>query len=148
MQHTEKPSGLVRYGGTLWFISMSAGALIWFIFDAVRLTEQLSGLTEAISFNKGIFYLPGVGIGLGALSFAAIYQYWLNRPLTEQISRLITKLAVSGLLITFLLPNITHYFINNYLTTHGYEVCQHASHQWLHSRIIVFTSSTEACSAL
>jgi len=139
------PSVLIRYAGTLWFILMALGALVWFSISAFDLAQQLLTLPAVITLNKGTLYLFGVGIGLGALCIAAVFQFWLEQPLSDRFSKIITAGAVSGLLITFILPHAVHYPVASYLEKHGYQVCPAASHQWLHSRRIVFVNDQSIC---
>ena len=145
MAVNEKPSLLLQYVGILWFMSMSIGALIWFGVNAVFTVRQLATNQASISFDKGAFYMLGIGIALGALVIAMILEVWKKKPTSDNLSRKLTRTALLGIAITFLLPQVVHYPLAHYLQQRGYQVCREASYQWLLYRKIVFMNDQEKC---
>lgn len=148
MDTIEKPSILVQFATILVSISMSLGALFWFVLTAIDTVQQLLLSLPGISFNKGSFYLLGVAIGLGALVTFMIIEVWNKKPPSDRVTQLVTRVAISGVVIMFLLPHLVHYPIAHYLENQGYEVCHEASHRWLHSQEIVYVNNINTCLAL
>ena len=145
MEVTEKPSLLMQYITTLMLILMMVGAFVWFGITLIDTAQQIYLRPTSISFNKGVFYMFGAGIGLGVLVVAMITEVVLKKHLSKRLNAFLTKVAISGVIIIFLLPQVVHYLIADYLEGQGYEVCHEASHQWLHSRTIVFVNDMEVC---
>ena len=146
MDDNKKSTLLLQYGAILGFISMSLGALIWFGIDAIFIIRQLISMPLSISFDKGAFYMLGIGIGLGALVIYMILEVWKKKPPSDRLTRRIVKTALFGVAIMFLLPQVAHYSIAHYLEKRGYEICHKVSYQWLHYQNIVFTNDQKTCS--
>ena len=144
MESRERPSLAIRIFTPLIFIIGSAAALFWFFYRTYCLFGR--NLTEIVVFDKGSFYMLGVGGGLAVLSFVTIQEGWLNRPLSKSQSKLLTKLAILSIVLVFMLPHIVHYVANNYLQNQGYSVCEKASHRWLFVRDIVYIQDSVTCS--
>jgi len=144
----QKNSPVVLYGGLAAFIAMALVAFAFFFVTAIGLFDDLSMLPASISFDKGAFYLLGVGLALSVLTFVIIYEPVMGNILTPKIGGLCTKLTIAGVLIMFILPHLVHYGVQSFLTSRGYEVCGCASHQWLHSRTIVYVRNQDVCDRL
>jgi len=145
MDDDQKPSVLVQYIGVLAFIAMSLGALVIFGFFAIDTAEQLIATPPSIAYNKGIFYMLGGGIGLGALVIGMIVEIWNKKPRSDRNAQRVARTAISGVVIMFVLPQVAHYAVANYLEPRGYEVCGEASYQWLHYQDIIYTNNPEVC---
>ena len=145
MKDRDQPSTLLRYSAPTAFLAMTIGALAWFVFGAIDTAHQLLTDAEVVSFNKGVFYMLGVGIGLAVLSFVLVYEYWLGKPLTNTMTTVCTRIGIGSVAVIFLLPQIVHSQVENYVKDKGYEICPGASHQWLHSRTIVYVSNMGLC---
>ncbi len=102
-------------------------------------------MSPSIAFNKGIFYMLGGGIGLGALFTGMIIEVWIKRPPSDRILKNVGRTAIAGVVIMFALPQVVHYSIANYLEPKGYEICGDASYQWLHYQDIIYTNNPEVC---
>jgi hypothetical protein len=139
----EKPSMLNRIFTPSSLIILSIGALWWFFYAVFELYKSLS--SEVIEFDKGAFYLLGAGIGMVVLAIVAVQVGWFNRPLSRRQNSYFTKMALAGILLMLALPQIVHYFMNTYITKHGYSICQAASHQWLQDRTIIYIQPTIEC---
>jgi len=145
MEDNQKPSLLRQYIGILVFILMSIGAFYGFGYFAIDTVEQLISHSSSISFDKGAFYLLGVGIGLGALVIGMIIEVWKKQPPSDRVAKRVMRTAILGLAIMFLFPQLVHYAIADYLAARDYGICQEASHQWLQARTIVYTDNPETC---
>lgn len=145
MDDREKPSLGVRIFAPLFFISGSLLALLWFFF---RVFDVFFGVLSKIEvFDKGSFYMLGVGIGLLILSVVTVQEGWLGKPLSKRQSVHLTKAAFIAIALIFTVPHIVHYSANKYLLGKGYMVCDEAAHQWLFVRDIVYIQPSVKCSA-
>lgn len=120
-------------------------AVLWFIYRVVFLYKNLS--ESIIVFDKGSYYMLGVGIGLLTLAFVTLKEFWGGKPITNRQNRILTRLAVSGVVLLFVVPHVAHFAADKYLSKNGYTVCEEASHQWLFVRDIVYVQSFSECSA-
>jgi len=145
MVDAKATSPLLQIGGIIWFLLMSLGAMCWFALAAIDLFDALKLLPESISFPKGSFYLFGVSVCLGALIVYMIYEVVKKQPPSKVLSKLLTYLAIFGLALVFIVPQLSSYFIEAYLQEKGYIICESASHQWLHSQTIVFVVREDVC---
>ena len=145
MEDRDQPSTLLRYSAPLSFITMAVGAFVWLAFGVTGLVHQLQNASDFISFNKSVFYMFGVGLGLSILSFVLVYEYLLGKTLTNKLSGICTKLGFGGVAIMFLLPYIVHNKIDSHAKNKGYVICHEASHQWFHSRTIVYVLNKNIC---
>jgi len=145
MEDRERPSLLIRIFGPLLFVFSAFGALLWFFYRAFHLILEMGA--AVVVFDKGSYYALGVGVGLMAIAFAGVQETWLKKTLTKRSASIISKLAITGVVLTFTVPHIVHYASNNYLENDGYSVCEEASHQWLFVRDILYIQSSVECSA-
>ncbi|WP_075186128.1 hypothetical protein [Teredinibacter haidensis] len=120
-------------------------AVLWFIYRVAFLYKNIS--ESMVVFDKGSYYMLGVGIGLLTLAFVTLKEFWGGNPITKKQNHILTKLAISGLALLFIVPHAAHFFANKHLVTHGYSVCEDASHQWLFVRDIVYIQPSIECSA-
>jgi hypothetical protein len=127
---------------------LTLGAFLWFAWNSVFLFDQIGAKTSAVIFDKGGFYMLGIGISLGALTYGILHEVILKLPLTDVITRRITRSALAGVGLMFILPHIAHYPVEQHLESEGYELCDKASYQWLLYRKIVYVSSPEVCAGL
>ncbi len=91
-----------------------------------------------VLFDKGSYYTLGIGIGLLSLTFVTIKEFWGGKPITNKQNRMLTTLAIAGVVLLFLMPHMTHFITDKHLEKHGYIVCEEASQQWLFVRDIVY----------
>ncbi|MAZ86038.1 MAG: hypothetical protein CL693_00120 [Cellvibrionaceae bacterium] len=145
MTKGDVPSSLDRFGTPLFLFLLGAGALVWFIYRVFTLFSN--GSSPVITFDKGSYYMLGVGVGLLALSYMIIREYWLRRPLSNKRSTFFSRVAISGVILAFLFPHVAHFAADRYLEEHGYSICEEGSHQWLFFRDIVYVQSSIECSA-
>ena len=142
------PSKLTLYTDLLVLIGSSIAALGYFLVAAIELFLQLQSLPAAVTFDKGAFYLFGVGLGLAVLIFAIVHESVLRRPLSGPKTSAITLTGMLAVAITIILPQVVHYVTDATLTQHDYVICEQASHQWLHSKTIVYIRNAGNCDAL
>jgi hypothetical protein len=142
------PSKPMLYTGLVFLIGLAVAVLSYFLQSVIELIQAFRSLPEIISFDKGAFYMPGVFIGLAVLIFAAVYESVLRKKLSNKIASACTRTGVAAVLIIFVLPMVVHSSVENYLLQKNYSICSEASHQWLHSRTIVFVSSQNVCKSL
>lgn len=145
MKDREKPSLAIRIIGALLFIAGSCAALFWFFYRVVILvsTSQL----EVVVFDKGSFYMLGVGVGMSVLAFTAIQEGWVGKVLSKRQAAILTRIAIVSLALIFIVPNLFHYITDTYFSNEGYSVCEEASSQWLFVRDIVYIQDTIECGA-
>ena len=96
-------------------------------------------------FDKGSFYLLGVGLGMATLAFVVVYEFWFGRPLTEQLTKVCNRLAVLSIVLLLIVPQAVHYLTDNYLLNRGYSVCSEGSSQWLFVSEILYVDNGQAC---
>jgi len=145
MEDREKPSWFIRIFGPLIFVLGATSALLWFFYRSFSLFDGIS--SNIVIFDKGSFYTLGIGVGLMAIAYAGVHETWLQKRLTKKHTSIISKLAISGVLLTFTVPHIFHYASNSYLKKNGYSVCEEATHQWLFVRDIVYITNSITCNA-
>jgi len=63
----------------------------------------------------------------------------LKRDIYNHTNKILVRVIIACLIITFLRPQIVHRATDNYLENHGYQVCESRSKQWLHVRTIVYS---------
>ena len=136
---------VTQWIGIVCLAAVAIGAGIGFVTIALPMFRNLAGTPPAVAFNKGAMYLPGLSLGLGALCVAMTLEAWRRRPPVPRTARLLSQLAVGGVVVMFLLPAMTHYWVAGRMQDRGYAVCESASHRWLHSRTIVYTRSEAIC---
>lgn len=145
MEKGDAPSLIDRIGTPVFLLALGAGAIVWFIYRAFLLFYN--GASPIITFDKGSYYMLGVGVGLLALTYMIIKEFWLRRPLTNKQSSFFSRIAISGIVLAFVFPHVAHFAVDKYLEEHGYTVCEEASHQWLFVRDIVYVQPSIECSS-
>lgn len=145
MEKGNAPSLIDRIGTPIFLLVLGVGAIVWFIFRVFSLFSN--GSSPIVAFDKGSYYMLGVGVGLLALAYMIIREFWLRRPLTNKQSTFFSRIAISGVILALVFPHIAHFAVETYFEEHGYIVCEEASHQWLFIRDIVYVQSTVECSA-
>jgi len=144
MEGREKPSLGIRIFAPLIFISGSIAALLWFFYRIFNLF--IATLSEIVVFDKGSFYMLGVGVGMLNLAIVTVQEGWLDKPLSKKQSAYLTRGAFIGIALIITVPHLVHYFANSYLLRQGYTVCEEASQQWLFVRDIVYIAESIECS--
>lgn len=123
----------------LSFSFIGLGAL-YIAVDTTRfLIIGIYNSQDNIEFNKGALYLYGVSLILLIFVVGIIYTNYLKKNISNHTNKIIGKVVLVCLIITFLLPQIVHYATANYLENNGYQVCEARSKQWLHVRTIVYS---------
>jgi len=145
VENNKKPSALFKYSFLVVFILMTFGAMYWFIVSTMDLIEQVVTHSPSVVFDKGSFYLLGVSIGLCALLFAMIYEGLIKKELTETITKRVTRVALIGIGLMIILPQIAHYAVEDNMKSNGYMVCEPVSSSWLMYKHIVYVSNAETC---
>ena len=145
MNKPNKPSVLIRYGGFLFFITLSIGALLWFGWASLSLVEQITKSMPAVIYDNSGFYMLGVSIGLFALTYAALHEVILQLPLTNSVTKRITHTAFVGIGLMIILPQIVYYSVDDHLKNNGYKICEQVSSHWLMYKHIAYVSNAETC---
>lgn len=148
MDERVKPSLLVMIIAPLLFIFMAIGSFQWFMFEVASTASVIINVKDIIYINKGVFYMLGISIGLSSLSFVLVSEFWFGVILNEVLNQLCTKLCVIGVLVMFIIPHILDYTIGYYLTKKGYDFCEKASSQWLHSKTTAYVIDPKVCLAI
>jgi len=140
-----RPSRTLQYSVIVFFLVFTIGSLISFGYSAFFLAQDLMKESESISFNKGAFYILGVGLASGLLTYALVLEV-AKGSVSERFNKRATRIGLAALALIFVLPQLAHYAISGYANNIGYGVCSGASYQWLHARRIVYADSPETCS--
>lgn len=141
-------TALARYGSFFLFFLVTAACFVWFAWGAYDIVDSISSKAQAVYFDKGSLYMFGAGIGLASLTFAIFYEGILRRNLTNKITRDITRSALMGVSLMFILPHVLHYLASTYLEEERYVVCDEMSYQWLLYKKLVFTTNQHTCEVL
>ena len=145
MEKRDFPSLLNRIIGPPLFLIGGIFTTLWFFYRVVFLFQNISA--PIVVFDKGSYYLFGAGVALLSLGFVVAIEFWGGKPITSKQNRIFSRLAISGVVLLFVVPHAAHFFANKYLVTHGYSVCEDASHQWLFVRDIAYIQLSIECSA-
>lgn len=145
METRDPPSLLNRILTPPLLLAGGLSAVLWFFYRAAFLFQNRSAST--VLFDKGSYYMLGVGIGLLSLAFVVIKEFWGGEPITGKQNIVLSRLAVSGVILMFTVPHVAHFAADRYLKKNGYAVCGEASHQWLFVRDIVYVTGPIECSA-
>lgn len=136
-----KPSGWYILIFIIAFSVMGFTALYYAVIVSIELVTEVSSQIELITFEKGAFYLFGVGGGLLTIVFNIVYSGILKKELPDFLHVLLTRLLIGSVVLTFALPQIVHITIEPYLEDQGYQICREKSHRWLHVVTIVYTKN-------
>jgi hypothetical protein len=139
---------LARFGGLFLFFVLTTACFVWFAWSAYSIVDSISSKADVVYFDKGSLYMLGAGIGLASLTLAILYEGILRRNLTSKITMVITRSALIGVSLMFILPHVLHYLASTYLTDENYVVCDEASYQWLLYKKLVYTTNQLTCEVL
>lgn len=145
METRDPPSLLNKVMGPPIFLFSGLAALLWFFYRSAFLFQNIS--EPLILFDKGSYYMLGVGLGLLTLGVVVVIEFWGGKPITAKQNVIFTRLAMSAMVLLFVVPHGVHVLVDRYLTQQGYSVCEEASHQWLFVRDIVYVDKNTQCSS-
>jgi len=137
------PSVLNRILTPILFLVGGFSALSWFVYSIYMLIK--GSADSVVLVDKGSYYMFGVGIGMLDLAFVIIWEQWLVKSLTKKVTNIFSSLAVTSIVLLFVLPYAIHYLADNHLKNKGYTVCEVASQQWLFVRDIVYVRDSVVC---
>jgi len=143
MEITEEPRPTIWYilGLIILLSTMGIASLFFAVTILVKLLAELSNHSELVTIEKGTYYFFGVGLIPLILASAFIYVRVFNNEMSHAVNALFTKLIIVGLVLTFIIPQIIHYSVANYLEKDGYQICEEKSTRWLHAVTIVYTKT-------
>ena len=144
MEKRDPPSLLNRIIGPPLFLLSGFFSALWFFYRVVFFFQNISA--PIIVFDKGSYYMLGVGVGLLSLGLVIAIEFWGGKPITDAQNSVFSKLAIFGVVLLFVFPHISHFAADKYLKKNGYMVCREASHQWLFVRDIVYIQPSITCS--
>ena len=131
----------------IWWIVIFALTAFGFIYFWYYLYQLLQGLvmgTADITVNKGAFYCLG-----GAFLGGILLYFGVNKLRGKKVSKAQNTWASRAFFValglTILLPQLIHYPTASYLQAQGYSECELQSRQWLHDKVMVYTSTPEHC---
>ena len=136
-----KPSVWFTLGFIIAFSVMGFAALYYAVIVSIQMLTDIINQGAWITFEKGAFYLFGVGGGLLIIVFNIVYSGIFKKELSDFIHVLLTRLLIGFVVLTFALPQIVHFSVANYLEDEGYLICREKSHRWLHVVTIVYTKN-------
>lgn len=145
MDDRVRPPLMARVFGPLIFVIGAPVALAIFVWKLYQLVEHWAD--DAFMFDKGAFYLLGVGLGMLALAIVTVQEGWFGRNLSKAEASTLSRLAIVGVALIPILPNVVHYATDTILKDDGYTVCESASHQWRFVRDIVYIKPGVECSS-
>lgn len=148
MDTQSSPTALARYGGFFLFLLVTAACFIWFSWSVYGIVDSISSKAHTVYFDKGSLYMFGAGIGLTSLTFAIFYEGILRRDLTNKITKNITRSALMGVSLMFILPHVLHYLVSTHLEEERYVVCDEVSYQWFLYKKLVYTTNQRTCEIL
>lgn len=123
------------------FFLVVLGSFGWFGYSLVSTVVSIATHEESAVIDKGSYYLFGVGLGLAALLVDGIAANLLHKPLSPSGLRMVSRLVVFSLVLTFVLPQVLHYSIASWLRASGYTHCEGQSSTWLHVSTIEYQRS-------
>jgi len=126
------------------FCVVGIGSLVFAGLFLIELLNDLSIQSDLIKFNKGSFYMFGVGMGLLTIVVWSFLSRMYNKNLPEKLSKVFYVVFIGSLLLTFALPQIAHLAVDNYLKGQNYQICEDKSHRWLLAVTIVYEKNS-AC---
>lgn len=121
------------------FAIVAAICLALPILNLVEMATEIAKRSTSITIDKGVYYLFGVGLAFSFLLVDGIYNTVLRRPITKVAARLVNRIAIAGLILVVVMPNVVHLATAHYLEYNEYHFCQAQSSQWLLMRDIVYT---------
>ena len=145
MEVSKKPSLLLLATGWIVIITISIGAPMWFFVTLFEMINQINSSATTVIFVRGGYYSLGCGIGMGALASAMIFEKWKKKPLTNKATKIFTRTAIGGLILTFALPIVSEYITENHLFTKGYRYCEIPSSSWPMYKSIHYTLDEQTC---
>lgn len=110
--------------------------------------QGFNDLAGYFYFNKSIFYLPGIVLGLSMLIYVIVHESVLRKILTRKKADICTRVGIGSVIFTLVLPQLVDYAVDEYFTELRYGICREASHQWLHSKTIVYVKTPAVCERL
>ena len=146
--HTSQLSTGKRIAVVGAFTILSVISLAWFVASAVSVWNQINSTAAVITLEKGALYLFGAGFALAVLTYAMVYEGILRRPLTKTVAKRFSGLLIGGLLLTFGVPPVVRYIVNETLEAQGYHVCDLKSRQWPIFRDVVYAANAGLCEAM
>jgi len=75
------PSKPTLYSGLFLLVVLTFLSFGYFVGEFVQMMQHLNALSGSYYFNKGVFYLPGVVLGLSVLIFVIVYESVLRKPI-------------------------------------------------------------------
>jgi len=142
------PPKVTLYTGLSILVVFTIICLFYFVSTLVDMSQQWGATPGIFMFNKGVFYIPGIVLGLLVLIFVIVYESVLRKHLTEKIASICTRTGIGAVALMFVVPNIADYSFEKFLTKQNYQICVGASHQWLHSKIVAYTNDEITCDAI
>ncbi len=143
MEITEEPRPSIWHisGLIILLTTMGIASLFFAVTILVKLLAELSNHSELVTIEKGIYYFFGVGLIPLILASAFIYARVFNNEMSHAANILFTWLIIGGLVLTFVIPQVIHYSVANYLEEDSYQVCEEKSRRWLHNVTIVYSKT-------
>jgi len=148
MEAQENPSLLIKLGAPIFFVALTLTMLYVFASNVYLTLSGVLSHSNTISFYKGALYLLGSGLGVAIFAYFSIVELWLGKKLAPKTSKFLMKMAIGSAVLMLILPHVAHYSLDGYLASNGYEQCNAASRQWLHSKTIVYVNHEKVCEEL
>lgn len=145
MEYQNDSPVTVRVVGLVWFFAMAFGALFFFGYSFVEMLESIKELSDKIIFERGIYYLPGVGLVLLALSAVGLYEMITKKIPSDRITKVFTRFSIFSVVIIFLLPLMAENVTEKILFNEGYQLCDAPSSSWPIYKDVYYTVDKQTC---
>ena len=108
------PSRLTLYSGLIFLAVFTVVMLVFLVSNLIGMSQQWSAMAGVFVFNKGVFYIPGIILGLIMLIFVIVYESVLRKHLSEKLASYCTRTGIAAVVLMFVLPNFVEYSIERY----------------------------------
>lgn len=130
--------------GLAVFALLTAFGFGYFGYYLLALLNGLLTDAAAVTINKGAFYCFGAALIGSMLLYFGMRKLQGKTVTTRQNKRASTVFFV-GLGLAIALPQLIYFPSASYLQAQGYSECELQSRQWLHDKVVVFTTTPEQC---
>jgi len=136
----EKPISMkAAYGILLVFLILGVSLVIVPVNFFTEMFNEIKTQSEDVYLYKGAYYLLGGGLVLILMVVGFAYPKIISKPMTSNMEKAFIIAFVGSFILIFLLPNLIHYIVDDYLQDKKYFICESKSKQWLHNKTIVYT---------
>lgn len=108
----------------------AVAAIVVFFMMSYSFGQSYLAQAPVIVYNRGLWAMLGVGVGLGGLVTLGVSEALLKRDLGPRATRWVSKLIVGGIILMFALPVASGLAVVKLLGKRGYFVCEQAAYPY------------------